>query len=193
MGWPWQRWGGAFIIPQAVLFEISLTDDSQAGLGNWTENATILEAQAADKALMTIAADLVLDRQWSWDDALYEITFIRADMASLLQPRPRLPKSMGPGRPDNPGGKGNISGAARPGPYNKGQPKGGKGKNKGKVSWVTEIQHKGERKQLCMRFQTNKCTLGEACKFHHGCAYPVGDGQACGKQHGAVQHAATPH
>ena len=163
--------------------------DQDTGL----RNATILEAQAADKALMSLAIELVLERKWTWDDALYEVTFIRADMMSLLQPRPRLPKPPQGQRADGYTGKGSSGSSNRPGPYNKGPPKGGKGKSKGKVAWVTESVIKGERKQLCMRFQSNKCSMGESCKFHHGCAYPIGDGQACGKAHGALQHSSTPH
>ena len=163
--------------------------DQDTGL----RNATILEAQAADKALMSLAIELVLERKWTWDDALYEVTFIRADMMSLLQPRPRLPKPQQGPRTDGNAGKGSSSSSNRTGPYNKGNSKGGKSKSKGKVAWVTESVIKGERKQLCMRFQSNKCSMGESCKFHHGCAYPVGDGQACGKAHGALQHSSTPH
>ena len=162
--------------------------DQDTGL----RNATILEAQAADKALMTIAAELVLERKWSWDDALYEVTYIRADMMSLLQPRPRLPTTYQPQRSEA-SGKGTFGASTRPAPYQKGNNKGGKGKSKGKVSWVTEAHIKGEKRQLCMRFQSNKCTLGDSCKFAHACAYPTGDGQACGKAHGALQHASTPH
>ena len=162
--------------------------DQDTGL----RNATILEAQAADKALMTIAAELVLERKWSWDDALYEVTYIRADMMSLLQPRPRLPKTYQPQRSEA-SGKGSFGSPLRPAPYQKGNNKGNKGKSKGKVAWVTEAHIKGEKRQLCMRFQSNKCTLGDSCKFTHACAYPVGDGQACGKAHGALQHASTPH
>ena len=152
---------------------------------------TILEAQAADKALMNTAIDLVTERAWSWDDALYEITHIRADITSLLQPRPKLPKAAVASRSEAPSGKGNFQ-SFRPGPYSKGQGKQGKSKGKSKVQWLTETTVKGERKQLCMRFQTGKCTLGDACKFHHGCAYPVGDG-ACNKAHGALAHEKTPH
>ena len=163
--------------------------DQETGL----RNATILEAQAADKALMSIAADLVLERKWTWDDALYEVTHIRADMMSLLQPRPRLPKATATNRTDMSAGKGTPGSNVRSAPYSKGTSKGGKSKSKGKVAWVTEAMIKGEKRQLCMRFQSNKCSLGDACKFAHACAYPVGDGHACGKNHGALQHSGTPH
>ncbi len=53
---------------------------------------TILEAQQADKAPMTTIFELVQERSWSADDALYEVTNIRSDMANLLQPRPRAPR-----------------------------------------------------------------------------------------------------
>ena len=59
--------------------------------------------------------------------------------------------------------------------------KGGKGQ---RVAWVTDIN---QRHQLCMRFQTGNC------RFKHLCAYPTRDGQACGKDHGALQHESTAH
>ena len=62
--------------------------DSETGL----RNPTILEAQSADKTLMTIACDLVMEKGWTFDDALHEVTFIRAEINTLLQARPRLPK-----------------------------------------------------------------------------------------------------
>ena len=143
---------------------------------------------------MTIVSELVLERQWTWDDALYEVTYIRAERMSLLQPRPGLLKA--------PNGSKSTNHPAKELPPLPGldlilkvpqRPKGGKSKTKGKVAWVTETMIKGERKQLRMRFQSNKCTLGDFCKFHHGCAFLVGDGHACGKQHGALQHSSTPH
>lgn len=39
--------------------------DAETGL----RNPTILELQSADKALMTIACDLVMEKEWSFDDA----------------------------------------------------------------------------------------------------------------------------
>eukprot|EP00435_Cladocopium_sp_Y103_P046360 s1703_g13.t1 len=146
--------------------------DADTGL----RGPTILEAQAADKALMNTVIELVVERTWSWDDALYEVTHIRADMTSLLQPRPRLPKSAPQVRHEPSAGKGSSQ-SSRPAPYSKGAGKRGKSKSKNtRVQWLTETLIKGEKKQWCMRFQPGKCTLGDGCKFHHGCAYPVGDG-----------------
>ena len=62
--------------------------DSETGL----RNPTILEAQSADKTLMNIACELVAEQKWNFDDAIHEITFIRAEINTLLQPRPELPK-----------------------------------------------------------------------------------------------------
>ena len=84
--------------------------DADTGL----RGPTILEAQAADKALMTTAIDLVMERSWTWDDALYEVTHIRADLTSLLQPRPKLPKPAVALRPDFSSGKGQSQGTRVP-------------------------------------------------------------------------------
>ena len=165
--------------------------DSETGL----RNPTILEAQSADKSLMGIACELVTEQGWKFDDAIHEITFIRAEINTLLQPRPRLPKQVTQ-RIENNAGKGSTKGP-RPGPYSKGKgTKGGtksSGKSSGKVSWVTEANVSGTKRQLCMRFQTGKCNLGSECRFHHGCAYPLPSGEACGKSHGALMHEKTPH
>jgi hypothetical protein len=50
----------------------------------------VLEAQAADKALWQLIHDLVLDQQFTLDNAIHEVTHLRSDMASLLQPRPKV-------------------------------------------------------------------------------------------------------
>ena len=54
--------------------------------------ANVLEAQSADKQLWQVIYDLVVDEQWSLNDALNEVTVLRSDMASLLQPRPKTQK-----------------------------------------------------------------------------------------------------
>ena len=62
--------------------------DAETGL----RNPTILEAQSADTTLMNIACELVAEQKWCFDDAIHEITFMRAEINTLLQPRPKLPK-----------------------------------------------------------------------------------------------------
>ena len=167
--------------------------DAETGL----RNPTILEAQSADKALMTIVCDLVMEKGWGFDDALHEVTFIRAEINTLLQARPKLPKQTFQ-RLEGGYNKGQGK-SGRPAPYQ--DSKGGKSKGKtgkgsksgGKVSWVTEATVNGQKQQLCVRFQTGKCDLGTSCRFHHGCAYPLPNGEACNKSHGALMHDRTPH
>ena len=166
--------------------------DQETGL----RNPTILESQSADKALMTIACDLVMEKAWSFDDAIHEVTFIRAEINTLLQARPRLPRQtyqrLESNTPKKGGGKQNRSA-----PYSKGKGKSsGKspGKTSGKVTWITEAIVNGSKKQLCMRFQSGKCDMGSSCKFHHACAFPMRNGEACGKSHGALLlHDKIPH
>ena len=121
------------------------------------------------------------------DDALYEFTRIRHELPSLLQLRPRLPK---------PQAVPFTKGTWMKGTDNKGR---GKGKTKfqakgGKTrpQWITEVLKYGKMTQLCMRFQTNKCTVPN-CRFLHACAFPKGDNTACGGDHSALNHSKVPH
>lgn len=150
---------------------------------------TILEAQAADRTIMTLVSDLVVERSWSYDNALYELTHVRAEIHTLLQARPKLTKQTVARLEGSTKGSGKSD---RMMPYGKSSGK-GKSKTKGKVAWVTETIQNGKKIQLCMRYQSGKCQLGASCKFAHGCAYPMPNGEACMKSHGALQHAQTPH
>ena len=153
----------------------------------------ITESQAADRQIWSTLSDLTQERGWSMDDSLHEMTHVGHDLPGLLQLRPRPPKAI-PWQPD-PG----VFCAKGKGKFNKGGTKtkgGGKSPSpggKGKVQWVTNIKTKdGSWKQLCMRWQSGKYTLGTQCKFQHSCAYPV-NGVACGLDHGALQHQNTSH
>ena len=151
--------------------------DSETGL----RNPTILEAQSADKSLMTIACDLVMEKGWNFDDAIHEITFIWAEINTLLQPRPRLPKQTYQ-RLESNSSKGTGKNF-RSTPYSKGKGKSqGKsgGKTPGKTTCITEMLVNGNKRQLCMRFQSGKCDMGSNCRFHHACAFPTSSGEACG-------------
>ena len=131
-------------------------------------NPSVLEAQHADKKIWTVIAEL-MERGWNMDDCLHEMTNLRHDLPSLLQPRPRVFKTL-------PSPTSQTASPRLDGQKGKGQGKSkGKqnsGKSKGKIQWVTEVQRDGVFKQLCMRYQVGKCQNSN-CSFQHVCAYPV--------------------
>ena len=156
-------------------------------------NPTILEAQSADKTLMTIACELVMEKQWSFDDAIHEITCIRAEINTLLQARPRLPRqtsTIGSRIFERWWQEQSIHSIWQRQGKSSGK---SSGKTGGKVTWITETSVGGSKKQLCMRFQSGKCDMGSSCRFHHGCAFPLPSGEACNKNHEALMHDKTPH
>ena len=149
--------------------------------------ASITEAQAADRQIWASISDLMSERGWDMDNCLHEFTHIRHDLPGLLQLRPRPVKVQS--MPSTSSFSSSTKGKG------KGKPSKGKGKTKGKgkVQWLTDVKTKeGQWKQLCMRYQTGNCSLGDSCRFQHLCAYPV-NGQACGLDHGALQHQNTTH
>ena len=125
-------------------------------------NPSVLEAQHADQKVWTVIAEL-MERGCNMDDCLHEMTNLRHDLPSLLQPRPRVFKPL-------PAPSSQTASPRGDGPKGKGQGKSkGKqnsGKSKGKTQWVTEIQRDGGFKQLCMRYQVGKCQ-NPNCSFQH--------------------------
>ena len=123
---------------------------------------TSLEAQSADKRAWEIIAELVNQHAWKLDDALHEMSEVRADLSSLLAPRATLPKQLlnhqetwrprypGRGRGGKAGGKSGKSkedsrfaGGDRTERGGKGGKSGGKGKDVvacvGLLLWATHI------------------------------------------------------
>ncbi len=87
-------------------------------------------------------------------------------MSAMLQPRLKMPKPAPiPTYNDHKGSKGG-------GKNQKGSKGGGKSPTKSGPRWVPETWIKGQRKAICMRFQSNNCNLGSNCKFAHICAMP---------------------
>ena len=107
---------------------------------------------------------------WTLDEAVHEMTSIRADTHALLQPRARPPARKGPGK-GNKSGKGNGK-------------KGGKVQTRLKddrqVAALTEtmknLQLKRGNKTLCLRFNRAECN-DKNCKFAHLCAVRLPNGQ----------------
>ena len=58
--------------------------------------ANMKEVIAADRKVWGTIRDMI-DGGWSLHDAFFEITTIRADLPSLLQPRPKPAKGQGKG------------------------------------------------------------------------------------------------
>ena len=175
---------------------------------------TSLEAQAADKRAWELIGELVNIHAWKLDDALHEVTQVRADLSTLLAPPAQIPKHLlqlkepwrnrqdGKGnRPHFRGkgkglkGKHDSSSHAEDAPPERAT-RGGKGK-KGPTSsagkWLSTLLMEGKQHTLCMRYQQGQCKDPSTCRYLHRCAVPKSDGTACGGKHPASQHVGTPH
>ena len=71
-------------------------------------SSNMQELLAADRKIENIISELY-SQNWSLDDALYELTSVRGDLSSLLQPRPRVQKPLLPPNPFKGNGKGKGS------------------------------------------------------------------------------------
>ena len=162
--------------------------DAESGL----RPPSMVEAQHADQKIQQLIAELVAEKSWSLDQALHEVTHIRADLAVLLQPRPKIvkPQQWVADRQNPQKGKSYEKGYGKKG-KDKGKNKDGK-KGKGKNTWVTEVQVNGVWKPLCLKYQLGQCNYPD-CKYLHQCAFPRPDGTACGAKHSASEHISVPH
>ena len=169
----------AYTLKLMSLLSVRLDQDSGLRAPN------MLEAQQADKTIWYHISELCESATWSLDDALLEFTQNRGDLATLLQPRPRFHKiAPAPANTPSKGNKGSKGGS-------KGA-KSSKGGSKPGVRWLSEIWRGSQKKTLCMRFQSGKCS-NKDCRYEHACGYPKPDGTACGANHAAIDHDKTPH
>ena len=168
------------------------------------------ELIAADRHLWGEIFRIMHSLKWNMDKALHEITFLRVDISTWLQPKPKPAKAApappappakrqweqgAQGRPNKKGkgGKGKEGGKG----WEKGHAKNGGGKGKSKQgkgrfnpAYATELWENGKRLAICMRWQDNNCTSTH-CKFVHRCAVKDSNGVACGKNHRASEHDAA--
>ena len=152
--------------------------DSDSGL----RPPNVSELQMADQVLWGKIAELFNYKQWTLDDAIHELVEIRADMASLLQPRPFVPRVTFKGK-----GKGGKGGG-------KSSPKGlGKSTmSSTRPAWGTEVIRDGQKKTICLKYQQKMCSNPKACEYEHVCAVLKNDGTVCGQKHSALDHRTAP-
>ena len=170
------------------LSHLTTRHDAESGL----RAPSMVEAQHADQKIQQLVAELVVERSWSLDQALHEVTNIEGILQFSYNPDPKQP-SLRHGNPTGPSpykGKAYDKGFGKKG-KEKGRGKGGK-EGKGKNTWITEMQINGEWKPLCLKYQLGQCNYPD-CKYLHQCAFPRPDGTACGAKHSASEHSSVPH
>ena len=152
--------------------------DNELGL----RHVVAQEFFSADKKIWHAIQTLYSQGTWSFEECLHEMTVVRSDISSLLQPRPRIPKALPP-----PTGKG--KGHKGKGKGQKGQGKGGKTKSHifDKRNQCTYGFHNNQKVTLCMKFNIGECRR-ENCHYFHGCSIRLPSGRPCTQNHAAKDH-----
>ena len=96
----------------------------------------------------------LMERGWNMDDCLHEMTNLRHDLPSLLQPRPRVFKPLP--APSSQTASPRADGPKRQRPRKIQREAEFREIQGQRTQWVTEIQRDGGFKQLCMRYQVGK-------------------------------------
>jgi len=138
---------------------------------------------SADKKIWGAISNLYSQGSWSFEECLNEMTVVRSDISSLLQPRPRIPKQLPP--PRDPKGKGHKGKGS-------GKGKGGKGKTKSftfdKRNQCTYGFNDNKKATLCMKYNAGECRRGDGCPYFHACSARLQSGRPCMQQHAAKDH-----
>ncbi|CAE7361723.1 unnamed protein product, partial [Symbiodinium necroappetens] len=160
------------------------------------KGAHLARLKALDKKVLDAATQSPSDPSldgWTLDDALHELTMVRADVANLLQLRakppppptrpPRKdPKGTGKGKTDGKTGKGNAT------PTLKRKTPGDSTAKEIKAGDLVS-QH-GDR-TFCIRWNKGTCRNAQ-CKYLHACALKLPNGEPCGRSHPACKHKSPP-
>ena len=133
---------------------------------------TLASAREADKILWSRIFCLIDKQEWSFEQALHELTVVRGDIDVLLQPRPLLANSAPRPQPT----RGTDTRTPRPHKEVIKSNTKGKGRGKGKGGGK-------DKGSLCNRYQEGKCNFGKDCNFEHRCkncggAHPAMDSQS---------------
>ena len=138
---------------------------------------------SADKKIWGAISNLYSQGSWSFEECLHEMTIVRSDISSLLQPRPRIPKQLPPTRDQK--GKGHKGKGG-------GKGKGGKGKTKSftfdKKNQCTYGFNDNKKVTLCMKYNAGECKRGDSCPYFHACSARLQSGRPCMQQHAAKDH-----
>ena len=153
--------------------------------GSGLRQLTLEELQFADRKMWELLSELVNVHSWSLNDALTEVCEVRGDLASLLQPRPSIPKLPFHGKSFGKAphtGKGKGKGG--------GHPPSGKGRQPNQ--WILHFQDPAKGKRiLCRGYSSKEGCRFENCKFEHLCPVPGSDGKPCLGKHPAYLHRNT--
>ena len=152
-------------------FHLAMKKHSPESMLRSVDLAELLEA---DKYIWNEITGL-LAQKWSLNEALRELTAIRADLYGVLQPRPKPPSPPAPRQPGPP----------KP-PKVKKQHVKGASKGQGDQDLCTFTYVNGTKQSICQRFQKGTCT-SRNCKYAHVCAVKI-QGKPCGQKHGAHAH-----
>ena len=150
---------------------------------------TTTELVAADRKLWQEIASLH-STGWSLDDALHEMTTVRADIGNLLQYRakPPPPPLKPPPRKEGKGkdGKGNGKNKNSTQPGKRKEPGAGTAPEVKTSDLVDLVKEHGGR-TFCIRFNKGHCRNAQ-CKYLHACAFKLPSGEPCGRSHPACKH-----
>ena len=127
---------------------------------------TLSETMEIDKVLLEEIYKLVNDFGWQLDRALFEMTFVRQDMSSLMAPRLRIPKQI----QNSPQG-GNQGGRRR------------SLADQWDSSWTLTLRgQSGQDTAIRMRWHLSTCPT-RTCNYLHRCPRPKQGGGYCNGTH----------
>jgi len=184
------------ILDQKMLAAFTKAYSAESGL----RAPSLKEYMEADRVIMKECYKLVNTQSWSLDDAFHELSTVRQDVSSYMQPRPRpLPAPANDQGETKSSPDSSSKGVGKKGPSVTSPPKEGKkGSAKAERSrtgprrpdgwhrdWHLFTDIGGVRTPICMRFKISDCST-PVCRYAHRCPIPLANGQPCNGEHRAV-------